>query len=195
MKKILIAITTLMVLIISGCKKDYFDVGPTGSADAGAIFTTTGNAANVMNGIYRYLYSRYDQQNQPGQGGIMLMFDFMGEDVHQAVATWYSPGNGTGGWVNHRNDSYDYTAYPFRMYYRCIGNANSLLDNIDAATGTEAERCRSGKSRAALAVLRPGRRGRTTPLRGAAPTVRRQLPGRQWPDQRKRSISDRRWQG
>lgn len=140
MKKILIAITTLMVLIISGCKKDYFDVGPTGSADAGAIFTTTGNAANVMNGIYRYLYSRYDQQNQPGQGGIMLMFDFMGEDVHQAVATWYSPGNGTGGWVNHRNDSYGYTAYPFRMYYRCIGNANSLLDNIDAASGTEADK-------------------------------------------------------
>ncbi len=61
------------------------------------------------------------------------MFDFMGEDVHQAVASWYTPGNGTGGWVNHRNDSYLYVEYPFRLYYRCIGNANSLLDNIDAA--------------------------------------------------------------
>ena len=54
--------------LITGCKKEYFDVGPTGSTDEGAIYATTGNAANVMNGIYRYLYSRYDFQNQPGQG-------------------------------------------------------------------------------------------------------------------------------
>lgn len=141
MKKIIIAITFLS-LTNAGCKKDYFDVGPTGSAAAEAIFTTTGNASNVMNGIYRYLYSRYSAQNQPGQGGIMLMFDFMGEDLHQAVASWYTPGNGTGGWVNQRNDSYLYVSYPFRLYYRCIGNANSLLDNIEAATGTEPDKNR-----------------------------------------------------
>jgi len=141
MKKIIIAITFLS-LLSTGCKKDYFAVGPTGDADADAIFTTTGNAANVMNGIYRYLYSRFSAQNQPGQGGIMLMFDFMGEDLHQPNASWYTPGNGTGGWVNHRNDSYGYVEYPFRLYYRCIGNANSLLDNIDAAAGTEADKNR-----------------------------------------------------
>ncbi len=141
MKKLIIAITFLS-LLSTGCKKDYFDVGPTGDADAAAIFTTTGNAANVMNGIYRYLYSRFSAQNQPGQGGIMLMFDFMGEDLHQPNASWYTPGNGTGGWVNHRNDAYGYVEYPFRLYYRCIGNANSLLDNIDAAVGTEADKNR-----------------------------------------------------
>lgn len=138
MKKILIAITFLS--LITSCKKDYFDVGPTGSSDESAIFTTTGNASNVINGIYRYLYSRYSAQNQPGQGGVMLMLDFMGEDVHQAVASWYTPGNGTGGWVNHRNDSYLYVSYPFRLYYRCIGNANALLDNIDNATGTDPDK-------------------------------------------------------
>lgn len=141
MKKIIIAIT-FFSLATAGCKKDYFAVGPTGSSDQDAIFTTTGNAANVINGVYRYLYSRYSAQNQPGQGGIMLMFDFMGEDLHQAVASWYTPGNGTGGWVNHRNDSYGYVEYPFRLYYRCIGNANSLLDNIDAAAGIEADKNR-----------------------------------------------------
>ncbi|TWI85269.1 SusD-like starch-binding protein associating with outer membrane [Lacibacter cauensis] len=141
MKKIIIAVTFLS-LFTTSCKKEYFDVGPTGSADESAIFTTTGNASNVINGIYRYLYSRYSAQNQPGQGGIMLMFDFMGEDVHQAVASWYTPGNGTGGWVNHRNDAYLYVEYPFRLYYRCIGNANALLANIDNATGTEADKNR-----------------------------------------------------
>lgn len=140
MKKIFIA--AVVLTLVSGCKKEYFDVGPTGSADESAIFTTTSNASNVISGIYRYLYSRYSAQNQPGQGGIMLMFDFMGEDLHQAVASWYTPGNGTGGWVNHRNDNYLYVEYPFRLYYRCIGNANTLLDNIDKATGPDNEKNR-----------------------------------------------------
>jgi starch-binding outer membrane protein, SusD/RagB family len=140
MKKILIAVAFLT--LISGCKKEYFDVGPTGSADESALFTTTGNAANVINGVYRYLYSRYSAQNQPGQGGIMLTFDFMGEDLHQAVASWYTPGNGSGGWINHRNDNNLAVEYPFRLYYRCIGNVNALLDNIDNAIGTVADKNR-----------------------------------------------------
>ena len=70
------------------------------------------------------------------------MLDFMGEDVHQALASWYTPGNGSGGWVNHRNDSYSYVAYPFRMYYRCIGNSNALIDNIDNAVGVQADKNR-----------------------------------------------------
>ena len=140
MKKILIAVTFLS--LITGCKKEYYNVGPTGDVDEGAIYTTTGNAANVINGIYRYLYSRYSAQNQPGQGGVMLMLDFMGEDLHQANATWYTPGNGTGGWVNQKNDSYLYVEYPFRLYYRCIGNDNALIENIDAAEGTDADKKR-----------------------------------------------------
>lgn len=140
MKKIFIAITFLCLL--TGCKKDFLNVGPTGDVDESAIFTTTGNATNVINGIYRYLYSRYSEQNTPGHGGVMLMLDFMGEDLHQAVASWYTPGNGTGGWVNHRTDNYSRVAYPFRLYYRCIGNANALIENVDAATGTDADKNR-----------------------------------------------------
>lgn len=140
MKKLLIAL--VFISLMAGCKKDYFDVGPTGSVDDAAIFTTTTNAETVINGIYRYLYSRYSAQNQPGQGGVMLMLDFMGEDLTQANSTWYSPGNGTGGWVNHRNENYSYVAYPFRLYYRCIGNANALIANIDAATGPDADKKR-----------------------------------------------------
>jgi hypothetical protein len=140
MKKILIAITFFSLL--TGCKKGYLDVKPTASVAESEVFTTTGNAATVMSGIYRYLYSRYDLQNQPGQGGVMLMLDFMGEDVHQALASWYTPGNGTGGWVNHRSDSYGYVAYPFRLYYRCIGNANAIIEKVDAALGSDADKKR-----------------------------------------------------
>src|SRR5688572_8278064 len=140
MKKIIFLVSFFS--LFTGCKKEYFDVGPTGSVDEGSIFTTTGNAANVINGVYRYMYSRYSAQNQPGHGGVMLMLDFMGEDLHQATATWYSPGNGTGGWVNQRNDSYLYVEYPFRLYYRAIGNVNGIIANISNAIGTDADKNR-----------------------------------------------------
>lgn len=131
------------LLTLASCKKDMLNTGPTGSADEAAIYTTTSNAANTINGIYRYLYSRYDQQNQPGQGGVMLQLDFMGEDINQSAATWYTTaGSGTGGWVSHKNDASGYVSYPFRLYYRCIGNANALIENIDNASGPEADKKR-----------------------------------------------------
>ena len=140
MKKLFFAVILISSLL--GCKKEFFDVGPKGDIDDAALFTTTGNASNVINGIYRYLYSRFNLQNQPGQGGIMLMFDFMGEDLHQAQASWYTPGAGAGGWVNHKVDNDGYVAYPFRLYYRCIGNANALIGNIDAAVGSDTDKKR-----------------------------------------------------
>ena len=130
-------------LIVTSCKKDFLDTKPTSSAAEADIFTTTTNASNVINGIYRYMYSRYSDQNQPGQGGIMLNMDFMGEDLHQSVGTWYTTaGSGTGGWVSHKNDASGWVSYPFRFYYRCIGNANALIENIDAAVGPDADKKR-----------------------------------------------------
>lgn len=142
MKKITVLAIAIFTLMTS-CKKEYLDTGPTDQADASAIFTTTTNASNVINGVYRYLYSRYSDQNQPGHGGMMLDLDFMGEDLHQSVATWYTTaGSGTGGWVSQKNDGSLWVSYPFRLYYRSIGNANSLIENIDAATGPDADKKR-----------------------------------------------------
>lgn len=140
MRKILIAITA--ILMLAGCKKEFLDATPTDAVAEADVFTTVANGESVMNGIYRYLYSRFDNQNTPGQGGIMLMFDFMGEDVHQALASWYTPGNGCGGWLNQKNADYSYVAYPFRMYYRCIGNANAVIENVDKLVGTQADKNR-----------------------------------------------------
>lgn len=144
MKKITVfLVAASLALTTISCKKDFLDTGPTGSTDEGALFTTTTNASNVINGVYRYLYSRYSQQNQPGQGGVMLQLDFMGEDINQSAATWYTTaGSGTGGWVSQKNDASGYVSFPFRLYYRCIGNANALIENIDAATGPEADKKR-----------------------------------------------------
>lgn len=140
MRKILIA--AIAIFMLAGCKKEFLDATPTDAVAEADVFTTVANGESVMNGIYRYLYSRFDNQNTPGQGGIMLMFDFMGEDVHQALASWYTPGNGCGGWINQKNADYSYVAYPFRMYYRCIGNANAVIENVDKLVGTQADKNR-----------------------------------------------------
>lgn len=141
MKKIVAFI--FIVSLTTSCKKDFLNTGPTDSGGDVALFATTANAGSVINGVYRYLYSRYSAQNQPGQGGIMLNMDFMGEDLHQAASTWYtSAGNGTGGWVSQKNDASGWVSYPFRLYYRCIGNANALIEKIDAATGPDADKAR-----------------------------------------------------
>jgi starch-binding outer membrane protein, SusD/RagB family len=145
MKKVFIFIFIVFVCsaLTTSCNKEFLDTGPTGGVDNSAIFTTTGNASTAINGIYRYLYSRYGDQNQPGQGGVMLDMDFMGEDLHQAASTWYtSAGSGTGNWVTQKNDASGWVSYPFRLYYRCIGNANALIENIDAATGPDGDKNR-----------------------------------------------------
>ncbi|RYZ62254.1 MAG: RagB/SusD family nutrient uptake outer membrane protein [Chitinophagaceae bacterium] len=140
MKKIMFFVISCLVLMTS-CKKDFLDTGPTNSVDDSAIFTTTTNAANVLNGVYRYLWNRYSTQNQPGHGGMMLQLDFMGEDIHQQLGSWYTnSANGTGNWVNHKNDTYVWTEFPFRLYYRVVGNANALIENIDAAAGSDADK-------------------------------------------------------
>lgn len=143
MKKIFVLFGVAALTLTTSCKKSFLDTASSRDVDDAAIVTTTGNASTLINGVYRYLYSRYSDQNQPGQGGVMLNMDFMGEDLHQAVSTWYtSAGSGTGGWVSQKNDASGWVSYPFRLYYRCIGNANALIENIDAATGPDAEKKR-----------------------------------------------------
>ena len=141
MKKNYTLIGILSIFFFTACKKDFLNTSPTASADSKTTFESVDNTYNVVNGIYRYLYSRYEQQNQPGHGGMMIQNDFMGEDITQAAATWYtSAGSGTGGYVTHRNDQSGYVSYPFRLYYRVVGNANAVLDNIDAAIGDDNKR-------------------------------------------------------
>ncbi|HEY0040851.1 MAG TPA: RagB/SusD family nutrient uptake outer membrane protein [Flavisolibacter sp.] len=142
MKKVSLLVISCFIFITS-CKKEFLETNPTNAVDESAIFTTTSNANNVINGIYRYLWNTYSTQNQPGHGGMMLQLDFMGEDINQAVATWYTnSANGTGNWLNHKADNYIWTEFAYRLYYRAIGNSNALIENIDAATGSEGDKKR-----------------------------------------------------
>ena len=146
MKKILLSSAlAALVLIGPGCKKDYLETGPTDRVETAAIFSTTDNANIALNGIYRFMFERTtevttNQQGRPGVAGVLLSFDFMGEDMLQNDLTWFT--NGAGNYVDARTDNASGNTYFYRTFFRMIGNANYIIDNIDAAQGTAADRSR-----------------------------------------------------
>ncbi len=129
-----------------GCKKDYLQTNPTDQVDNTAVFSTAENAGVALNGIYRYMFERTtattsNVQGKPGVAGILLGIDFMGEDLHQAAATWFTS-TGEGNYVAARTDNAGSNVYYYRTFFRMIGNANYIIDNIDAAEGTTTEKNR-----------------------------------------------------
>ena len=140
-KTILFLGMALCSIVITSCKKDYLNTTPTDKVKADAVFTSVENATTVLNGIYRYMFQRTDAttsnaQGKPGVGGILLGLDFMGEDLHQVNATWFTS-TGEGNWIAPRTDTHASNLYYYRTFFRMIGNANFILDHIDQVTGTE----------------------------------------------------------
>lgn len=134
------------IFAMPGCKKDYLETKPTDRVDNTAIFTTTANASVALNGIYRYMFERTtattsNVQGKPGVTGILLGIDHMGEDLHQANATWFTS-TGEGNYLAARTDNAGTNQYYYRTFFRMIGNANYIIANIDAAEGTQAEKNR-----------------------------------------------------
>ena len=136
-----ISIIALGLVLLGSCKKDYLTTSPTDSVADAAVFTTTSNAAGALNGIHRLMYVQYSSQDQGGQGSVMIFNDMLGEDL-----VLPSSGNGWWNsqyqWVNHRTVTAGNLGFVYRFYYLLIANANLIIENIDRASGTQAERNR-----------------------------------------------------
>jgi hypothetical protein len=146
MKKIVLFSSVVALLAVSSCNKDYLNVSPTDKVDDSAVFASASNANIALNGIYRYMFERTttttsNAQGKPGVGGILLAIDFMGEDLHQGAATWFTS-TGEGNYVAPRTDTHASNLWVFRTFFRMIGNANAILDNIDAVSGAATEKNR-----------------------------------------------------
>ncbi|PTS91345.1 RagB/SusD family nutrient uptake outer membrane protein [Pedobacter sp. HMWF019] len=146
MKKFIIFSSVVGMLLASGCKKDYLQTTPTDKVEGDIVFTTTTNANAALNGIYRYMFERTttttsNAQGKPGVAGILLGIDFMGEDLGQANATWFTS-TGEGNYVAARTDTHASNLYYYRTFFRMIANANYIIDKIDGVVGTDAEKSR-----------------------------------------------------
>ncbi|WP_343690277.1 RagB/SusD family nutrient uptake outer membrane protein [Chitinophaga sp.] len=139
MKNLLYILSIAAIFVFSACKKDYLDTMPTDSYASDQVFTTVPNAWNAINGIHRSLYKQYDNQDQGGQGSLMIINDFMGDDVVMTATGngWY---NTAYKWTMHRNATASLLKYSYVFYYKIISNANMIINNIDGATGSESDR-------------------------------------------------------
>lgn len=129
----------LYSLILFSCKKSYLDTEPTDSATVDDAFATTTSAWGAINGIHRSLYIQYDQQDQGGQGSMMINLDYMGEDLVKTGtgSGWYAT---TYRWKAHRTVTGTTDLYAYRFYYKIIHNANMIIENIDHAAGPDADK-------------------------------------------------------
>lgn len=127
----------VLTLTMGACKKDYLYTSPTDAVSNDAVFTTTTNAMAALNGIHRSLYIQYSRQEEGGQGAVNLNIDYMGEDIVNTIST---TAFGVHKWVTHRSAANANNSFIYTFYYRIITNANLIIDNIDGAEGSDADK-------------------------------------------------------
>jgi len=130
-------IVIFFLLTLGSCKKSYLDTVPSDQIASSEIFTSIANVKVALNGVYRSIYMQYSDQEQDGHPAIMIVMDFMGEDiVHTATGTTYF--RGAYRWTDHRSVSGDLPYFSYRLYYRIIANVNLLLDGLDSVPNASA---------------------------------------------------------
>lgn len=142
MKKIQFLYLFIIGLLLSNssCKKDYLNTSPTSAVTEQTVFSTTSNAMIALNGIHRIMWVQYFNQDEAGQGSMMIDIDNLGEDLlnnSTASATFYQA---TYRWDAHRNANSGLVYFGYYFYYRIIANANMLINNVDQATGPDSEK-------------------------------------------------------
>ena len=141
MKRIIYSslIVAALSLLMVSCSEDYLDTQPTDQVSAESAFTTTANAMQALNGIHRIMYSQWRNQGEAGEASMNINRDMLGEDLVMTSAGngWY---NNAYKWLDHRSETSNTDSYPWWMYYRIISNANMIINNIDGATGPQADK-------------------------------------------------------
>lgn len=125
--------------VIISCSKDYLETQPQSSVSPEVVFESVANAKTAVNGISKMMTTQYlGTQGMNGEGTIKSWYaNFTGNDFQKCNQTGWAPlWNST--YQERATSSYDY--YPWFYYYKLIGNANQIIENIDNAEGTSDER-------------------------------------------------------
>ncbi|NHB67661.1 RagB/SusD family nutrient uptake outer membrane protein [Perlabentimonas gracilis] len=126
------------VLMLTSCGKDYLDTEPTNTTATSTIFETTENAKLAINGINKLMTRQYlSSQGFNGEGTIKMYYgNYPGNNFFLNLPTWAPI-------INFRyleNVTSIYNYYPWYYYYMLVGNANSVIHNIDDATGPDSDK-------------------------------------------------------
>ena len=120
------------------CDKEYMETTPESSTSPATIFETTHNCELAINGMCKMMTTQYlSTQGLNGEGTIKTWYGNFGNDLQRCNQTgWASL------WNHTMNESVNstYLIYPWYYYYKIIGNANLVIENVDNAEGPEVER-------------------------------------------------------
>ncbi|HJG12371.1 MAG TPA: RagB/SusD family nutrient uptake outer membrane protein [Bacteroides xylanisolvens] len=128
-------------LLVFSCSSDYLNTAPTDSIGTGDAVGTTDNAMKALNGIAKIMTTQqyYFGGGFCGENNIMIQYESYPSENYNY--NYYA-----NGWApifnqtfhNRTNSIYD--AYAWYYYYTIIGNANTIICNIDAAEGSDNEK-------------------------------------------------------
>ena len=139
MKKYILFISAVTLGLCS-CSKDYLETAPESSTATATIVASADNAELIINGLCKAMTQQYGafSQGNNGEGTIKTWFgSYPGNDTQKSNLT---------GWTNTINGNYHetptsaYDIFPWYYYYKLISNANSVICNIDNASGTAAKK-------------------------------------------------------
>ena len=130
-----------LALSASSCGSDYLDTLPTSSVGTGTAVGSTENAIKALNGIARTMTTQQYMFSQGFCGENYIMNKMECYPSQNYLYNYYAAG-----WAplinaqfNARTSS-SYNSYAWYYYYTLIGNANTIIANIDAAAGTDSEK-------------------------------------------------------
>lgn len=130
LEKIKIKYTAVFLLLAAiGCNSDFLETTPTDRLGYSDVVERPQGLMNIINGIHRDMYVRTPYgQGYNGQTGAIVMFDSMADDlVHTATGgNWHISDLR---WLSADIDTSTGTNYPWRFYYKIVGNANIVIDN------------------------------------------------------------------
>ena len=138
MKKYISALFIIAIMFTMSCSKSFLETKSTSSVDQKVMFKDTKTALMAINGIHRIMYDKGDYAPKMGYQYYMLWMDFMGEDLvyTKSNAQFMTETN----WTRHRDPVSQYPRHIYEFIYKIIANANMVIENIDAAEGTQEER-------------------------------------------------------
>lgn len=139
MKKSILYLASLALLALAtACSDSYLNTYPENKQSNSTIFATTKSAAYAVNGICKLFTTQYISQGWNGEGNIISHYgEVAGIDLQKSnYTTWDYIHNGT----RYGSNSYYIVSFAWDYYYTIISNANQIINNIDNAEGSQAER-------------------------------------------------------
>ena len=130
-------LTLATVMAFASCSKDYLDTYPTDETSPTTVFKTTEMVEMAVNGLAKLMVTQHISQGFNGEGTIKMYYgEYSGNNFRVNLPGWAPIINGV--YFDNTTSVYDY--YPWHYYYMLITNANQIIDQVDAAEGSDAKK-------------------------------------------------------